>query len=104
MQAFHPFLGAGIGVAFTDLSGSGLGFSSSNSQTAIAGQAFLGFDYDIASGIYVGLTGRFFISEATYHATSVNLPNGSNFPVFSQNRIDITNRPISLMGHVGVQF
>src|ERR1041384_3578778 len=104
IQAFHPFFGAGVGVAFCELSGSGLGFSSSNSQRAVAGQAFFGFDYDIVPGIYVGLTGRFFISDATSRVTSVNLPNGSNSPVFVQNKIDITNRPISLMGHNGVQF
>ena len=104
VQWFHPFIGAGVGVAFTDLSGSGLGFSASNSQSALAGQAFFGFDYDITPGIYIGLTGRFFISEATYHVTNVNLPNGANIPVSVQNKIDVTNRPISLTGHIGVQF
>jgi hypothetical protein len=104
VQGFHPFVGAGVGVAFSELSGSGLGFSASNSQTALAGQAFFGFDYDVAPGIYAGLTGRFFIGDATYHVTSVNLPNGSNIPVLIRNNIDITNRPISLMGHIGVQF
>jgi len=104
VQLFHPFIGAGVGAAFTDLSASSLGFSASNSQTALAGQAFFGFDYDIAPNIYAGLTGRFFISEATYHVTSVVIPNGSQVPVRVQNNIDITNRPISLMAHVGVQF
>ena len=60
----HPFLGAGVGVAFTTLSGSALGFSESNSQAAVAGQAFFGFDYDFTPNVYAGVTGRFFISEA----------------------------------------
>jgi hypothetical protein len=94
MAGIHPFLGAGIGVAFTTLSGSALGFSASNSQIAAAAQAFLGFDYDITSNIYVGVTGRFFISKATYHAAGFGVPSN----------IDITNRPISLMAHLGARF
>jgi len=94
INGFHPFLGTGIGVAFTTLSGSALGFSASNSQAAVAGQAFLGFDYDLTSNVYAGVTGRFFISEATYHAPGVGVPNN----------INITNRPISLMAHIGVRF
>jgi hypothetical protein len=73
-------------------------------QTALAGQAFFGFDYDVAPNIYVGLTGRFFISEATYHVTSVVLPGGGQVPVRVQNNIDITNGPLSLIAHVEVQF
>jgi len=94
ISGFHPFLGTGVGVAFGTLSGSALGFSASNSQTSVAGQVFLGFDYDLTSNIYAGVTGRFFISEATYHAANIGIPNN----------IDITNRPISLTAHLGLQF
>jgi hypothetical protein len=104
IAAFHPFLGTGVGVAFTDLSGSGFGFSASDSQTALAGQAFLGFDYDIAPNVYVGVTGRFFISDATYNTTSLHVPAGGGAPVAVTSNIDVTNRPISLMAHIGVQF
>jgi len=93
IEGFHPFLGTGIGMAFTTLSGSALGFSARDSQAALAGQAFLGFDYDITSNIYAGVTGRFFISEATYHA-----------PIIGPINIDVTNRPISLMAHFGLRF
>ena len=104
IQRFHPFLGTGVGVAFTELSGSALGLSASDTQAAVAGQAFLGFDYDVTSNIYVGVTGRFFISEATYHVTNVRAQNNTDIAVRVQNNIDITNRPISLMAHLGLQF
>jgi hypothetical protein len=94
VNGFHPFLGGGVGVAFSTLSGSALGYSTGNSQDAVAGQVFLGFDYDLTSNVYAGVTGRFFVSEATYHATNVGVPNS----------IDITNRPISLLAHLGVRF
>jgi hypothetical protein len=93
-EVVHPYLGAGVGIAFSDLTGSALGFSVSDSQTAVAGQVFLGFDYDLTSNLYAGVTGRFFISEATYHAPVSGIPNS----------IDITNRPISLTAHVGLRF
>lgn len=86
----HPLLGAGVGVAFAELSGSALGLSISNSQTSLAGQVFLGFDYDLTEDIYAGVSGRFFISDATYQ-----------FPGAS---IQVTNRPISLLAHVGMRF
>jgi hypothetical protein len=94
IERIHPFLGAGVGVAFTTLSGSALGFSASSSQTDAAAQVFLGFDYDLTPNIYTGVTGRFFISDTSYQVTTLGIPT----------KIDVTNRPISLMAHLGVRF
>lgn len=94
LGGIYPFIGAGIGVAFQELSGSALGVSAKDSRTDLAAQVFVGLDFDIGANIYAGVTGRFFISDSTYDVNILGTPV----------EIDVTNRPISLMGHLGVRF
>lgn len=49
---------------------------------------------DLGSNIYAGVTERFFISDSTCGVSVLGLPVD----------IDVTNRPISLMGHLGMRF
>ena len=94
MGGLYPFIGAGVGVAFQELSGSALGVSATKSRTDIAGQVFAGLDFDIGSNIYAGVTGRWFISDSTYNLDVGGVPVA----------VEVTNRPISLMGHLGMRF
>ncbi len=94
----HPHIGGGIGFghADVDLTASltvtvgGETFSASGSandtDTAFAGQLFAGVDYDLTTGWYLGVNGRYFLMD-------VNLFGA-----------DIEFRSWALMGVVGFKF
>jgi len=92
----HPFFGVGGGVAFTNLTGKinilGSTASTHDSETAAAGQAFLGFDYDITQHAYFGLTGTFFYTDSSYNK------------FFPGINVDVAQSQMALMAHLGWKF
>ena len=96
--SIHPYIGGGIGVGFVDVdltasltvtvdgetfAASG---SASDDDTAIAGQLFIGFDYDVVGNLYLGVNGRYFLMDADLFGA------------------DIEFRTWSVMGIVGFRF
>ena len=84
----HPYLGAGIGFGVTNVSLPTEEDSPNEHDTAtdVAGQVFFGFDYDILDNVYVGVNGRWFITD----------PELFGF--------DETVHQVALMGNVGIKF
>lgn len=80
---FHPYVGGGVGVALTNSEISatvtvvvnGQTFSAagsdSDSHASFAGQVFGGADYDVSDEIYVGINGRYFITNADLFGADV---------------------------------
>ncbi len=79
----HPYIGGGVGFGVTTVE-----FSPDEDDTAtdVAGQIFFGFDYDILDNFYVGVNGRWFITE----------PKVFGF--------DETFYQVALMGTIGFKF
>jgi len=107
--SLHPFIGAGIGVAFNEMSvggsiaAGGLGLAGSatlpsDSETAFAAQAFFGFDYDFTPNIYGGVTGRYVYSDATYSklVPASLIPGGV--------KLDLASNNLAVMAHLGWRF
>jgi opacity protein-like surface antigen len=84
---FHPYAGAGIGVARVNatLSASATvtvgsstfvaSGSEDDSDTALAGQLFLGADYDVTSNVYVGAGARYFLTDTNLFGADVDFRN-----------------------------
>lgn len=90
---WHPYVGGGIGLAHASadvtLSATfvvngqtfvGVG-SAEDSDTSFAGQAFAGVDFDVTDNIYVGLNGRYFITNSTLHGADVDFRNVAGMAV-----------------------
>ena len=56
----HPYIGGGVGVGVTTVE---FAPDEDDTATAVAGQVFFGFDYDILENLYVGVNGRWLITE-----------------------------------------
>ena len=81
--SIHPYFGGGIGVGFAsaDVTASGTGTfngepvsvagSIDDDDTAIAGQLFVGFDYDVVGSLYLGVNGRYFLMDADLFGVDV---------------------------------
>jgi opacity protein-like surface antigen len=84
----HPYVGAGIGFGVTNVSLPTEEDAPNEHDTAtdVAGQVFFGFDYDILDNIYVGVNGRWFITD----------PELFGF--------DETVHQVALMGTIGYKF
>jgi hypothetical protein len=89
----HPFIGAGIGFGVTTVEPAGI--EEDDTATDVAGQIFFGFDYDIFANVfdnsildnvYVGVNGRWFVTEAE---------------VFG---FDEAFHQFALMGNIGYKF
>jgi opacity protein-like surface antigen len=79
----HPYIGGGVGFGVTTVE---LAPDEDDTATAVAGQVFFGFDYDILENFYVGVNGRWLITE----------PEVFGF--------DETFHQFGLMGTIGYKF
>lgn len=100
---FHPFVGAGLGAAFTSINISasvggiggigGVGGSlPADNEVSFAAQGFFGFDYDFTSNLYGGITGTFFYTDADYDKL---IPSA---------KLDIAYQELAVMAHLGWKF
>lgn len=88
----HPYIGGGIGFGVVTVEPAGI--DEDDTATDVAGQIFFGFDYDIFNNVdsdilkkmYLGVNGRWFVTEAE---------------VFG---FDETFHQFALMGNVGIKF
>ena len=83
----HPYVGGGVGVAFTDaditaagtitVGGSTFAFAGTadDSDTSFAAQVFGGVDIDVTDNIYVGVNGRYFMTNADLFGADVKFRN-----------------------------
>ena len=81
---FHPYIGAGIGFAKSEadisaaLTVNGTVVASaaaSDDDTNIAGQVFIGADYDFTDSIYGGVNVSYFATDATLFGADVEFRN-----------------------------
>ncbi len=84
---FHPYVGGGVGVAFSsaDISASAVvvvggstfvvAGSADDNDTGIAGQVFGGVDVDVTDNIYLGVNGRYLVTSANLFGADVNFGN-----------------------------
>jgi outer membrane protein OmpA-like peptidoglycan-associated protein len=73
-NVWTPYVGAGLGVVFTNLSGGG--FSNSNSNAQFAYQAMVGVGYNIDQQFRVNLEGRYFGSLQPNYSFTAAGPGG----------------------------
>jgi opacity protein-like surface antigen len=81
----HPYVGGGFGGVFGSIdvnysaAATGIGSISGERSTdfgTTAGQVFAGFDYDITTNLYAGVSGLFFFSDTTLnHLLVQTAPN-----------------------------
>lgn len=83
----HPYVGGGVGVAFTDaditaagtitVSGRTFAFAGTadDSDTSFAAQVFGGVDVDVTDDIYVGVNGRYFMTNANLFGAELKFRN-----------------------------
>lgn len=101
---FHPFVGAGLGAAFTSINisasiggiggigGLGGGSLPTDNEVSLAAQGFFGFDYDFTPNLYGGVTGTFFYTDADYNKL---LPGA---------KLNISYQEMAVMAHLGWKF
>ena len=100
---FHPFVGAGLGAAFTSINisagiggiggiGGGGGSLPTDNEVSFAAQGFFGFDYDFTSNLYGGVTGTFFYTDADYTKLIPGV------------KLNIAYQELAVMAHLGWKF
>ncbi len=84
---FHPYLGGGVGLANTKVNATfgatltvggstyALAGTSDSSDTSLAGQFFVGADYDLTDKVYVGAKVRYFMTDATLFGANTEFRN-----------------------------
>ncbi len=72
-SSFHPYIGAGVGYAFTDVDLSaniaGISVSGSDDDSDFAFQFMGGFDYDITANAYIGVNASYLRYDANFSGT-----------------------------------
>jgi OOP family OmpA-OmpF porin len=73
-QAFTPYVGAGLGIAFVNSRFNGL---TNSSDTEFAYQAIVGVGYKVAPNLRLNLDGRYYGTTNPSFNNSFNLPNAT---------------------------